>query len=98
MLSKLKSILITSSNQSFRNNRIIELTRIPRLTRIKAALTKILTSSKFLSAKLFPMKRWIPIGVPTDAIVKKIVAIDIAVEEIPIISEVVIFDNANQKT
>jgi len=44
------------------------------------------------------MKRRIPIGVPIVAPVKKIVAIATTVEEIPIISVVVIFVKTNQKT
>jgi len=97
MVIKLKSIPITFANQSFINKIIIELTRIPKLNRIKDALTKIMTSSNLSSAKLLPMKRLIPIGVPTVAPVKKIVAIATIVEEIPIISEVVIFVKTNQK-
>ena len=98
MVNKLKSIPITFTNQSFINKIIIELTRIPKLTRIKDALTKIMVSSNLSSAKLLPMKRLIPIGVPIVAPVKKIVAIATIVEDIPIISEVVIFVKANQKT
>jgi len=60
-------------------------------------LTKIFTSSNLSSAKLLPKKRLIPIGVPIVAPVKKIVAIATTVEEIPIISEVVIFVKTNQK-
>ena len=97
MITKLKSIPNTFANQSFINKIIIELTRIPKLTRIKDALTKIMVSSNLSSAKLLPMKRLIPIGVPIVAPVKKIVAIATTVDEIPIISEVVIFVKTNQK-
>lgn len=61
------------------------------------ALTKTLASLSKFSAKLFPKNRWTPLGTPTTAIATTIAESEIIVEDVPMISGVVIFDKINQK-
>jgi hypothetical protein len=56
-----------------------------------------LASTSWFSEKLFPRKRWIPVGTPRVARVETMDARETTADEIPIASGVVIFDIKNQK-
>ena len=70
---------------------------IPIDTISKEVFTYTLASSIFWSEKLFPKKRWIPVGTPTPTITTKMPARETTAEEVPITSTVVILDMISQK-
>lgn len=79
-------------------NRTIALPNRPKHTRANESFTRTLASFKPFSEKLLARNRDTPEGIPIVAIVEKIVAIEIAAAEVPIISGEAILARVNHNT
>ena len=70
--------------------------KTPVETKTIETLTYLLASDIFSSEKLRPRKRWIPYGMPKEAMTANIVEKDTMLAEIPIVSDEAILDIISQ--
>jgi hypothetical protein len=97
MIIRLKSILKDVKIQLWAINITSVHANMPADTMSREARTNICTSSICCAEKLCPKNRCTPLGIPSVPIAMKIEARETMVEEVPIISGLVIFDMINQK-
>jgi len=75
----------------------MQLTNTPAEISHKDVFMYILASSNLFSTKFFAKNRCTPEGIPMELTMIEIVVSDTTVEDMPIISVVVILDKTNQK-
>ncbi len=93
---KLVSVTKVVEMKSFKIRNRMLVTNTPADVSKMDALTNSFESANLFSEKLLPKNLWIPVGIPREAAVTKIVVSEIIVDEVPMMSGVVNLDIINQ--